>query len=143
MQELRKGHKYVADNFETNGFPFDQEPYNGQIIQFIEKEVNPEDPTGPMVTVNNGTTNEELLKILIHRTEHLQEKHPCEENVQALHFMRNALDWFNLRTARRKSQGTEGTVQEASTKETPKEVVLEVQSGKHANVSTIKPENKE
>ena len=56
----------------------------------------------------NGVTSEALLEILIHRTQVLNERFPCEENAQALAAMKVALGAFHLRTARRVSRGVEG-----------------------------------
>lgn len=56
----------------------------------------------------NGTTNEAVLSILIHRTEHLNSQFPCEENEVALEHMRAALRSFESRTAKRIQRGVEG-----------------------------------
>jgi len=60
MKVLRPGHRYELDNFESDKIPI-------QIIQFIEKEQDPHGPTGQLVTINNGTTNEDVLRVLIDR----------------------------------------------------------------------------
>lgn len=59
------------------------------------------------VLIHNGTTNEELLEVLIDRTEFLNAKFPCIENDLALINMRSALQFFNSRTAKRVTQGVE------------------------------------
>lgn len=56
----------------------------------------------------NGATNEALLAVLIHRTEHLNSQFPCEENEVALEHMRAALRSFESRTAKRIARGVEG-----------------------------------
>lgn len=56
----------------------------------------------------NGTTNEAVLSILIHRTNHLNEQFPCAENEIALEHMRAALRSFESRTAARIARGVEG-----------------------------------
>ena len=56
----------------------------------------------------NGVTNEALLAILIHRTEHLDAQFPCEENKRAIADMKNALVNLEVRTARRMVRGVEG-----------------------------------
>jgi hypothetical protein len=56
----------------------------------------------------NGTTNEAVLSILIHRTEHLNAQFPCVENEVALEHMRAALRSFESRTAKRIARGVEG-----------------------------------
>ena len=89
MQILTEGHKYVAANFE--------EPTNGQPIQFIEKRPVVEGST-LLETVNDGTTNEELLAVLIDRIQFLNSKFPCRENAVALTHIEMALFWLNKRT---------------------------------------------
>lgn len=86
------GHNYSVANFEN--------PDKDQTIQFIHKE-----PTG---TICDGTTNEELLKVLIDRTKYLNEKFPCRENSIAITKMQEALMWFNERTIERLARGVEG-----------------------------------
>lgn len=56
----------------------------------------------------NGATNEALLAILIHRTQHLDAKFPCDENKIALRHMREALAAFESRAAARIERGVEG-----------------------------------
>ena len=56
----------------------------------------------------NGVTNEALLAILIHRTEHLDSQFPCDENKRAIADMKNALVNLEVRTARRMARGVEG-----------------------------------
>ena len=56
----------------------------------------------------NGLTNEALLAVLIHRTEHLDSQFPCDENKRAIADMKNALVNFEVRTARRMVRGVEG-----------------------------------
>lgn len=99
MKILTEGHKYVAANFENKE--------NGQTIQFIEKVP---DSTGSttLITVNDGTTNEELLEILIDRMNYLNSKFPCRENSVAITHLDTALLWLNKRTQDRLKRGVEG-----------------------------------
>lgn len=53
MKIQREGHRYELANFERTGEP-------GQVIQFIEK-MPYQDGSGNLITVNDGTTNEEVL----------------------------------------------------------------------------------
>ena len=71
----------------------------GNRVQFIKRS------KGELVV--EGTTNEELLQVLIHRTKILDSQFPCHENKQALVKMEEALMWFNERTAKRTAQGVE------------------------------------
>lgn len=99
MKILTEGHRYIAANFENKE--------EGQIIQFIEK-VPKEAGSTELVTVNDGTTNEELLEILINRLDTLNKKFPCRENAIALTNMETALLWLNKRTADRMKRNVEG-----------------------------------
>lgn len=56
----------------------------------------------------NGITSEALLAILIHRTEALNERFPCQENEDALTGLRDALTAFESRTKDRINRGVEG-----------------------------------
>ncbi len=98
MGILEKGHKYALGYFEeTDTF---------QTIQFIQKEENPD---GSLSTVNNGTTNEEVLMVLIDRLQFLGSKLPSRENSLAITKLEEALMWLNKRTENRKERGVEGT----------------------------------
>ena len=97
MTTITPGHKYIAANFEN--------PSNGQTIQFIEKRPEGES----LVTINDGTTNEELLAILIDRLNFLQTKFPCRENAIAITHIETGLLWLNRRTQNRVARGVEGT----------------------------------
>ncbi|MGE7777370.1 DUF7681 family protein [Chitinophaga sp. NPDC101104] len=102
MQILTPGHRYVAANFEN--------AEHGQTIQFIEKQPVSEGST-EIVTVNDGTTNEELIAVLVDRLNFLNGKFPCRENAIAITHLETALLWLNKRTEDRKKRGVEGTNQ--------------------------------
>lgn len=100
MKVLTEGHKYELDSFEGT---------NPQVLQFIEKA--PKDPRNPepeIVTINDGTTNEEVIKVLIDRLEKMGAKFPCTENFMAINKLHEALFWLEHRTKLRKEQGVEG-----------------------------------
>jgi hypothetical protein len=101
MKTLNPGHKYELENFEAKDQP-------GQVIQFIEKEQDPRGPTGQLRTVNDGTTNEEMLKVLIDRMNSIQAKFPCRENAIVTTHLETALLWLEKRTADRKARDVEG-----------------------------------
>lgn len=101
MKTLTPGHKYELENFEGKSKP-------GQILQFIEKVQSPGGPTGQLDTVNDGTTNEEVLKVLIDRMNSLQAKFPCRENAIATTHFETGLLWLEKRTADRTARGVEG-----------------------------------
>lgn len=99
MQVITPGHKYALQGFEH--------PEQAQIIQFIEKEPDPHGGD-ELITIHDGTTNEELLAVLIDRMQHLQAKFPCRENAVATTHLETALMWLEKRTADRKKRGVEG-----------------------------------
>ena len=106
MKVLKPGHQYLADNFEDK--------QSGQHINFIEKTLTEPNTTpqgvvgGELVTVKDGTTNEELLEILIDRLNYLNNKFPCRENAVAITHIETALLWLNKRTNDRLKRGVEG-----------------------------------
>ncbi len=100
MQVLTEGHKYVAANFEDKIL--------GQTIQFIHKEPKGEGQVQELVTVSDGTTNEEILEILIDRMNYLQSKFPCRENAIVITKLEESLMWLNKRTADRIKRNVEG-----------------------------------
>ena len=104
MNVLTPGHKYVLANFDNPTAP-------GQVLQFIQKEPVPADEAntpGQLRLVADGTTNEEVLAVLIDRLNFLQGKFPCRENAIALTHLETALLWLNKRTADRLARGVEG-----------------------------------
>ena len=98
MKVLREGHRYELENFENKEIP-------GQVIQFIEKAPN---EAGEFVTVFDGTTNEEVLGMLLNRMNNLNAKFPCKENSIAIAKMGEALMWLIRRTNNRVARGVEG-----------------------------------
>ena len=94
MTAITPGHKYSLRNF--------QDGREAQTIQFIEKDA-------AMNTINDGTTNEEVLAMLLNRLRFLNAKMPCRENSIAITKMEEALLWLNERTAERTRRGVEGT----------------------------------
>ena len=61
--------------------------------------------------IREGTTNEEVLEVLIDRVTEGFQTLPCEESVRALHLLQGALAALRARTARRIATGVEGTLQ--------------------------------
>lgn len=98
MKVLKAGHLYEVQSFEGR---------NPQTIQFIEKV--PGEKKGDLVTVADGTTNEEVIEVLINRITYLNQRLPCKENKLALQGLHMALQALEHRTAKRKAQGIEGT----------------------------------
>lgn len=95
----KTGHEYHLEAFE-GGDPV--------AVTFINKEPKPSGEQGELVTVHDGTTNEEVLAMLIDRLKKLGARFPCPENRRAIEHCEGALYWLNLRTKRRRMQGVEG-----------------------------------
>ncbi len=112
MKTLTPGHKYELENFEAKDKP-------GQIIQFIEKvpagdgivAAGPDAApigSGALLTVNDGTTNEEVMRMLIERCGSLYEKFPSEETASTIGHLKEALYAQQSRTYDRQKRGVEG-----------------------------------
>lgn len=98
MNVIVPGHKYDLDSFEGS---------YGQELCFIHKEPVSEG-SKELVTIQDGTTNEEVLAVLIDRLIFLNKKFPCRENSVAITHIETALLWLNHRTAQHKLRGVEG-----------------------------------
>lgn len=60
--------------------------------------------------VRDGTTNEEVLEVLIDRVTEAYQTLPCQESIRALYLLREALATFQARSARRAEANVEGTL---------------------------------
>ena len=100
MKNNVAGHQYELSNFENK----DQQ---GQILQFIHKESKEEGST-ELATISDGTTNEEVLEVLIDRMNFLQSKFPCRENAIVITKLEESLMWLNKRTQDRMKRNVEG-----------------------------------
>lgn len=102
MEPITPGYEYALHDFDGVA--------DNQVLKFIQKE-----PMGPdssdMRTVQHGTTNEAVLKVLIDRLTFLNAKHPCRENSIVITKLEESLMWLEKRTADRKARGVEGTHQ--------------------------------
>ncbi len=103
MKVITEGHKYQLENHEHPvGIP-------EQVLQFIDKKPAGDGfLAGSLITVNEGTTNEEVLRVLIDRMNSMQAKFPCRENAIVTTHLETALLWLEKRTADRKARGVEG-----------------------------------
>lgn len=99
MKSIVAGHLYGLKGFESGE--------EDQAIQFIQKEPVSEGST-ELKTVSDGTTNEEVLSMLIDRIQHLQSKFPCRENAIVITKLEESLMWLNKRTADRVARNVEG-----------------------------------
>jgi predicted transcriptional regulator len=110
MNPIVPGFKYELANFSGTGV---------QTISFVQrlpekKLILTKDAKNEfrrMETVNDGTTNEEVLAMLLQRLIHLQHLLPCTENFLACHHIELALTVLTNRTADRVKRNVEGTAQ--------------------------------
>lgn len=100
MNVLVEGHRYQLSNFENK-------EAEGQELQFIQKEPKFAGST-ELLTISDGTTNEEVLEVLINRMNYLNTKFPCRENSIAITNLEQALMWLNKRTQDRIKRQVEG-----------------------------------
>lgn len=100
MKVYVEGHRYELANFEEKETP-------GQVLQFIQK-VPVGGVEGQLRTQADGTTNEEVLEMLIDRMKYLQAKFPCKENACCLTHLEEGLMWLEKRTHDRQKRGVEG-----------------------------------
>jgi len=94
MKVIDEGHSYELDCVGDQNLCRES-----QKLDFM-KRVN-----GKMVM--DGTTNEDVLKMLIDRMQYLQRRLPCRENAQVITKLEEALLWLNSRTQKRMEQGVE------------------------------------
>ncbi len=93
-------HNYVMDSFMEELVQSQRE------LRFYEMK-----PDG---TKRDGTTNEEVIRVLIHRLNFLNDKwmdgkFRCRENSIAITKLEEALMWLDKRTANRLARKVEGT----------------------------------
>ena len=96
--------RLLTDNMNTKKFTVTDPGHtytlsDGTEVEFIKRQ------NGELI--HDGTTNEELIEVLLDRMEFLNEKFPCLENIQAIKHLASALEWLNKRTALRTAQGVE------------------------------------
>lgn len=100
MEILTPGHVYKLSNFDDNS--------TFQTITFIKKQPKDGDK-GELELVFDGTTNEELLEVLIDRLNFLRKALDSEETKKAIEKCKEALFWLNHRTSNRLKRNVEGT----------------------------------
>lgn len=90
MKCVEEGHVYELDNTQTSQV---------QEVTFM-KRINGE-------LIHDGTTNEEVLGMLIERLKYLNAKCQCRENDIVIQKLEESLMWLNKRTELRIAQGVE------------------------------------
>lgn len=108
MKVIKPGHLYELEATNKSNEP--------QLIRFVEKMTAKDagmDLTiykpDEFITVNDGTTNEEVLLMLIDRLQTLDKKLPSLETEAAIRCCEGALAYLQIRTAKRTEQGVEST----------------------------------
>jgi hypothetical protein len=97
MNVLIPGYRYEVDSFESEDVK--------QLLQFIQNQA---DSDGNLETVSDGTTNEEVLEVLIDRMQFLNAIFPCRENSIVITHLETALLFLEKRTRDRRKRGVEG-----------------------------------
>lgn len=120
MIVINEGHKYVLTNFDSGESQdhylqfVDKKPFKDIIGTVKEINMTPEErakyqtDVNQLVLMEDGTTNEEILEVLINRMQYLQGKFPCRENAIVMTHLETALLWLNKRTEDRKKRNVEG-----------------------------------
>ena len=106
MKCLDDCHTYEMETFGKDQ-PIESSPVKS-IIHFYEMKLDG--------TKIDGVTNEEVIKVLIHRISYLNEKwqdgkFKCRENSLAITKLEEALMWLEKRTSDRLARNVEGTHQ--------------------------------
>jgi hypothetical protein len=93
MKALRNEHLYILENVsDKDGF---------QMLQFAET-VPKFEGAAEQVLVQDGTTTEAVLQMLMDRCLKIQEKNPSQELDSVIHHIEKALIQLELKTLRRK-----------------------------------------
>lgn len=101
MKVIVSGHRYELANFENK-------EAEGQFLQFIHKQPKEGGEAVEMETVQDGTSNEEVIEAVIDRLKYLNGKFPCKENACAITKLEEALMWLEKRTSDRMKRNVEG-----------------------------------
>jgi len=99
MKTLIPGSLYELESVEGKSI---------QTIQFISKEKDIANPV-KLITIQDGTTVEEMLKVCIEQLQYLFDKQPCIETRFAITECKDALNWLDKRTQARKQQGVDNS----------------------------------
>ncbi|HEU0061375.1 MAG TPA: hypothetical protein VFR19_15960 [Hyphomicrobiaceae bacterium] len=100
MKTVVPGYVYELASHKANG--------GAQILEFVHKAPQAAgDET--LVEVDDGTTTEEVIMVLMDRLTFLNAKLPSAHNTRAIFNLRRALDELHARTADRVKRGVEGT----------------------------------
>ncbi|PRP68125.1 hypothetical protein [Nonlabens agnitus] len=101
MKILTPAHSYFLQHDSSAEFP-----ENGQHLRFVHKTFNDD---GTEKYVFPGTTDEEVLDVLIDRITTLNDRNYSGYNIEALVGLKRAKAALQQRTNDRKARGVEGT----------------------------------
>lgn len=98
---------YVETDFNFNA------PHSFKVVKSDDNEqiVDIHFQEGPIKECGvNGVCNEDLINMVLCRLQHFQESEfKCDENANAIIYLKSALDELRKRTNKRESRGVEGT----------------------------------
>lgn len=101
MKVIDPAHTYVLEGYVNRK--------DTQIIYFVKKRPS-RVSDGEMIVEQDGTTNEELIDVIIHRLNTFQEgAGGCRQNALAITKLEEAKHWLEDRTNERIARGVEGT----------------------------------
>lgn len=100
MQVIEPGHTYELANVQEGT----------QTLQFIQKDAK--EGSDELEVVKDGTTNEEVLAVLVNRMEYLDGRVPSDANKAVIACLQQAITLLEQRTHERQERGVEGTSQE-------------------------------
>jgi len=90
--------------------PYSEDDLNnlniGRYLDFVIRE--PRGESKALVTIRNGTTIREVLKACLRELDILDDAMPCNENVEAIAHIQNAILSLDHREQDRKQRGVEG-----------------------------------
>ena len=87
MKALIPGSDYLLDSF------------HGSIKQRLLFVRGIRAPSGHLMVGSDGTTNEEVIDVLLHRLNHLNKQKPCKETAMAITKLEEAQLWLGARKA--------------------------------------------
>ena len=97
MKTVVPGYVYELASHKPNGV--------AQILEFVHKAAVDDS----LEEVDDGTTTEEVIMVLMDRLTFLNAKLPSAHNTRAIFNLRRALEELHARTADRVKRGVEGT----------------------------------
>lgn len=102
------GHTYELHHHQD---PNSDSDVGVETIKFVKKEQQGKEGD-PLTTVQNGTTNEAVLEMMLDRLQHLNSIMYDELNDKAIAKIKDALECLYRRTRKRETRGVEGTDKE-------------------------------